>query len=99
MSKWKVTFYVERDDEEIELEAAGTYMSDPGYTRGPPEKCYPPSEDFEYELTLAGKPWDGELTVPEAAKLQEQAVESIEDDFDPPDEYDRDNDYDDPRDR
>lgn len=97
MATFKCGFVVERDDEEIELDATGTYSSDPGRRHGPPENCYPPEEDFEYALTLDGKPWDGELTKEEEGELRTLAISFVEDDCDPPEpDYDDDSDYEDP---
>jgi len=95
MARFKEKFYVERgpdgDEVEIALIARGSYTYTAGFTSGPPEKCYPSDEDFEYELfTDDGKPWTGTLTTGEEDALRMQAIEALADAEDYEPEYEPD---------
>jgi hypothetical protein len=60
-----VQITVERDGREIDLDVQAYYLSDPGVTAGPPERCREPMKDSAIEgVWLAGtrEPWTGELT-------------------------------------
>lgn len=62
MPQHTIEFYIERDDEELELEVtADVEPFVPGKLTGPPEDCYP-DEGGTADITdikLDGKPFDG----------------------------------------
>ena len=88
MNKYQVTFYADRDDEEIELEISGSVS--PFVSRVmhlPPERCSP-SEGGEveiYSILRQGDLWRGELSPAEREAVEEMLLEAAaEDDSDEP---------------
>ena len=97
MSKIKINasccLYIQRSDEELELDISASGYYDPGRLSGPPENCYPPEGDLEIiSIELDGKKWDGQLTGDEYNKVIEKLWENSSDEKD---YYDDDSDYDD----
>lgn len=94
MSNFTFTFPVVRNEEEIVLTVKGTYYYDPGRFSGPPELCYPPEEDMNYNIYLDGVEWDGELSKDEEDDLYSLAIENQEDPDYPEDDDDYEEEYD-----
>lgn len=65
----KVTTYIEREGQDIELLITGSfYCGDPGRYSGPPERCYPAEPDE----------WDIEdIKAPEGVTLTDEEYEEV----------------------
>ena len=89
-SHFSIDFLLEREGGDLDLHVTGSYAYDPGRCSGPPENCYPPEEDMNYNITLGGIPWDGDLSTLEQDALESLIRESLDEDYeDPAEEYDR----------
>jgi hypothetical protein len=80
----EIDFYVERDEEEIELQIKGHVSAyDPGKTYGPPDRCYPP-EGGEVEVHSVlhnGESWEGVLTREEESDIEEAMSQANDDHY------------------
>lgn len=78
-----MTLFVERDEEELELEVSGTVSTYiPAVTHLPPDRCSP-AEGGEVEITgitLNGEAWEGEMTDEERERAEEGLFEAAQND-------------------
>jgi hypothetical protein len=79
--KFCFPFYIERDDQEIELTAQVViYPGDKKIVYGSPDNWQPGSDpEMDYDMFLNGALWNGQLTQNEEETLKEQAFDSYED--------------------
>lgn len=84
--KVTISFCVERNEEELELEIYGSSYFQAGRTTGPIDNCYPDEGGTEIEtITLDGKPWSGELTDEETEQAEDQLRDAVMEDQEEPD--------------
>jgi hypothetical protein len=83
MRSYTIILYVERGEDELELEVSGTVSAYvPAVTHRLPENCSP-AEGGEVEITsikLNNETWDGELTDDEREKAEEKLFDAMNDD-------------------